>query len=538
MTRSPFHRGAIVCGLLATSVVVVHVASAVAYQPDAPYVDLAEKNRDKWDAEDRRIDQKLDALRQKFGKRPNIIYILADDVGWGEFGCYGGGKLRGTPTPVIDKMAAEGMKFLEFHSEPSCTPTRLAQLTGRYPVRTGVTAVLWPGQKEGLPSEEVTIAEVLSAAGYHTAFWGKWHVGEEPEQGPEHQGFDYAYYNPVNGAPWIWPEMAPMYEAKVVNATGWFYDFPGVEAYREKYGIELPGIYVAHRGQPRKEVGKIHATAMADFENESIKQIVDFIRDKAQSEKPFFINWMTFCQQLAYSPMEYRQRPGVDSRNNQAAQLGLHQTHLKMLLDTLHELKVAENTLIVWASDNGPMTAFWPTSGYTWLRGEKGDVFEGGIRTPAIAWWPGTIESGQDPIDLLHVTDLFTTAARIGGAWEHIPSDRVTDGVDQTALLLLGEGHSRRDYMFHYDGKQVGAVRNGDLKLFIRDSHGGLPPIEVYNIRRDPRETHGAMYNYLWTVTPFQNLLKKHMQMIDKFPHRVLKPQHDTPDQAELTPHD
>jgi arylsulfatase A-like enzyme len=121
---------------------------------------------------------------------------------------------------------------------------------------------------------------------------------------------------------------------------------------------------------------------------------------------------------------------------------------------------IAENTLVVWFSDNGPMYAFWPTSGYSWLRGAKCDVLEGGVRVPAMAWWPGMIEPNQDPVDIIiiHVTDLYSTAARIAGAMDKIPSDRVTDGIDQTALLLLGEGHSRRNYMFHYSGDHLGAV--------------------------------------------------------------------------------
>jgi len=165
-----------------------------AIQHDAPYLNLEKKYKKEWTSQGKKIDQKLSDLKKKYGKRPNIIYVLADDVGWGELGCYLGGKLRGTPTPNLDRMSKGGMKFLSHYSEPSCTPTRLALLTGRHPVRTGVNAVLWPGQTEGLDPEEVTVAELLSEAGYHTAMFGKWHVGELEEQAPENQGFDYAYY--------------------------------------------------------------------------------------------------------------------------------------------------------------------------------------------------------------------------------------------------------------------------------------------------------------------------------------------------------
>ena len=149
-----------------------------AYQPDAPFRKAMQENAEAWKKEDRAIDKKLAELEKRFGKKPNIIYVLGDDVGWGELGSYLGGKLRGTPTPNLDGLAQQGMQFLAHYSEPSCTPTRLALLTGRHPVRTGVDIVLWPGQTQGLAPEEVTVAEMLSAAGYHTAMFGKWHVGD------------------------------------------------------------------------------------------------------------------------------------------------------------------------------------------------------------------------------------------------------------------------------------------------------------------------------------------------------------------------
>jgi len=511
--------------------------SALAIQPDAPFIELAKKERQKWIAEDKQINSKLAALQRRFSKRPNIIYVLADDVGWGELGWQGGGKFRGTPTPSLDRMAREGMRFNMAYAEPSCTPTRIAIMTGRHPVRTGLNAVLWPGQKEGLSPEEVTIAEILSDAGYHTAMWGKWHLGEEPEHSPENQGFDQSYYGLWNGAPYAWPDSAKMYDGKSPPGSAMFYDFPGEEQYEKKTGINIEhGFCQGAKGQKRKYLDyPTTQKGLADYEQDCAEQIVDYIKAKAKSDKPFFIYWPTFTQQVA-GVAEYQTKPYVDSRNSQASFMARHNDHMKNIFDTLKTAGIAENTLVVWISDNGPMYGFWPIAGYTWLRGEKGKVFEGGVRVPAMAWWPGTIGPDQDPIDFIHVVDLFTTAARLGGAFKGIPDDRVTDGVDQTALLLLGEGHGRRDYMFHYSGTDLGALRFGDIKAVINKSHGGgLPPIEMYNVIRDPAEKFGGMYNYLYTVTPFQNLAKSHMQMIKKFPHRVSKV---IPEGAEITPHD
>ena len=145
------------------------------------------------------------------------------------------------------------------------------------------------------------------------------------------------------------------------------------------------------------------------------------------------------------------------------------------------------------------------------------------------------IAPNQDPADILHITDLFTTAARLGGALGNIPNDRITDGVDQTALLLLGEDHGRRNMMFHYSGGVLGAIRYEDFKVHIKEGHGGLPGMDFYNVMRDPGEKFGQLYPGLFAVTPIQSALREHMRLIQKFPHRVSE---ITPKGAELTPHD
>jgi arylsulfatase len=513
---------------------------AAAQQFDAPFYDYQNKNAQQWTSENRQIDQKLAELERRFGKKPNIIYILADDVGWGEMGWQGGGKHRGTPTPTLDRMAQEGMRFFHAYAEPSCTPSRIAIMTGRHPVRTGLLSVLWPGQTEGLSPDEVTVAEVLSEAGYDTAMWGKWHLGELEEHAPHNQGFGYAYYGLFNGAPDAWPDSHALYESPM-NAKAPFYDFPGIERYREMTGIDLdePAAYIGRKGRPPEPVegaaGTLGNFRQEAFENESIDQITAWIRERAKSDRPFFIYWATYALQICGSE-EFKDAPHVDRANAQASEMAMHNAHLQRLLDTLEDTGIAENTLVVWFSDNGPMYAFYPTSGYSWLRGGKGSVLEGGIRVPAVAWWPGMIEPNQDPTDFIHLTDLPTTAARLGGALNRIPDDRVTDGVDQTALLLMGEGHSRRNYMFHYSGGDLAAVRYDDFKIHIsKESKGGLPSMDFYNVMRDPGEKYGAFYAGLYAVTPIQNHLRNHMLMIRRFPHRTSA---TMPQGAEITPHD
>ena len=510
--------------LAATASAVFQMTNAYAWQADQPFVEFEKEHAEEWKKEDLAVDEKLKQLEKRFGKRPNIIYVLADDIGWGELGSYGGGELRGTPTPNLDAMAAQGIKFTSHYSEPSCTPTRLALLTGRYPVRTGVDVVLWPGQHQGLADEEITVAEVLSDSGYSTAMFGKWHVGELEEHAPERQGFDYAYYGVYNGKPYSWANMKEFYDAETIDGVGFEYDFPGtLEDYSEKYDIPIYGHFEGIKGKGRREVEKIGKTSMPDMEEGSISRIKSYIKDHADSSDPFFIYWASYAQQMAASPKEFRGREGYDVPNLQSAQLAQHDDYMKELLDTLVEEGIAENTLVIWVSDNGPMYAFWPDSGYSWLRGGKGEVYEGGVRTPAMAWWPGMIAPGQSINDLLSTTDLFTTAARIAGVEDPVPDDRIVDGIDQLPLLLNGRDHGRRNFIFHYSGNQLAAVRMENMKLHIKDGNkGGLPNMEVYNIIRDPGEKFGSMYYHLSYVVPFQRIIAKHKKLIEKYPNREL----------------
>ncbi|MEX2962802.1 sulfatase-like hydrolase/transferase [Microbulbifer sp. TYP-18] len=498
-------------------------APVYSQQFDAPFYALQKRHQDQWQQEDKQIERKLAALEKRFKKKPNIIFILTDDIGWGELGWQGGGKHRGTPTPTLDRMASEGMRFWAAYAEPSCTPTRIAINTGRHPVRTGLLSVLWPGQPEGLSPKEVTIAELLSDAGYHTAMWGKWHLGDAPEHAPENQGFEQSYYGLFNGAPDAWQDSQAMYETPMpVNAA--FHDFPGYEEYAERTGIDLSVAgYIGAKGKPRKPIpgpaGKLGFGRQEAFENESNRQMLDYIRDKAGSDRPFFIYWASYALQIT-GARAHQQDAGVDKVNAQASMMVLHNKHVDNLLKTLEAEGIDENTLVVWWSDNGPMYAYYPTSGYTLLRGAKGDTLEGGVRVPAMAWWPGMIEPNQDPVDIIHVTDLFTTAAYLAGVKEKIPGDRVTDGIDQTALLLLGEGHGRRNYMMHYSGPKLAAVRYEDFKVHLTQPKGGLPGMEFYNVKRDPGERYGKLYPGLFAVAPIQKFIGSHEALIEKFPNR------------------
>lgn len=494
-----------------------------AYQVDAAQQQLAEKNRKEWSSQDRAVQKKLAQLKKSNG-RPNIILILTDDIGWGELGSYGGGKLRGTPTPNLDTLASDGMKLLQHYSEPSCTPTRVALMTGRLPVRTGLDEVLFPGQVKGLAAEEYTLAELLSDAGYSTAMFGKWHMGEQAEHQPTNQGFDYAFYTMFNGGVWPWSENANYYDAsnETIGEVPYTLDMP--KDYEQLTGITVHGIQESYKGKKYREVAKLTLERYNVHEQELTEGILKYIDKSAKSEQPFFVYWASNANQVFACPPEQRGEKYVDEANCQASQLADHDKNIQRIRDKLEQLDIAKNTLVIWVSDNGPMYQFFPSAGFSYLRGTKHTVYEGGVRTPAIAWWPGVIEPGQDPIDLVHVTDWYTTIAQIAGAKKQMPEKRIIDGVDQTSLLFNGEGYSRRDYLFHYlypfftkdAGAKLGAVRWKETKMHAK------PKVEIYNIMRDPKEQFNMRAKFLWATVPMRKMIYEHQKMMEQYPNRKI----------------
>lgn len=503
--------------------VIFATEQTAAYEVDAAQAKLRDRNSAAWAAEDRALDVRLVEQRDRYGP-PNIVFILTDDIGWGELGSYGGGKLRGTPTPSLDRLAADGIKFLQHYAEPSCTPTRVALVTGRLPIRTGLDEVLFPGQDKGLAEDEYTLAELLSDAGYRTAMFGKWHMGENPENQPARQGFDYALYTLYNGGPWPWMENSVHFDPsnETIGEVPYELDIPS--DYQRRYDIPLHGIQESRREEAPRELAKLSLERYNVHENELSDGVLKFIEESAKSGRPFFAYYASNANQVFFCPPEDRRGEHVDASNCQAAQLAQHDKNVQRIRDKLEQLEIARNTLLVWASDNGPMYSFFPSAGFSYLRGHKHQVYEGGVRTPALAWWPGVIEPGQDPVDLVHVTDWYTTIARIAGASDRMPRDRIIDGVDQTALLLNGEGHSRRDYLFHYiypfgatgQGAFLAAVRQGDIKLHLSR------PAEIYNIMRDPKEEFSQVPKYLWALVPLRKLVLEHQMAMESFPNRKM----------------
>jgi len=504
-------------GVSVFGLVVAMPLAALAIQPDAEYLVQEKRFGKQWAAEDKQVREKLAALEKKFGKKPNIVYILADDIGYTELGCYGGG-IRGFTTPNLDKMARAGMRFKSYYSQPACTFTRISLMTGRIPARVGVNFVLFPGTKgAGLTNYEVTIAELLSEAGYTTAMYGKWHMGgslDDPEFIPTNNGFDEAEWSEGNPLWWGYTRATKRTDNSGYVTQAHFASPPGPGA----TPYDMGGVMRAKRGGKPEIVYPLSLEKYNTYDTEVADLTIDYIKRHAKGEKPFFVYYAGKGNHFFGANPKFMNTPAA---TNNAAQMTEHDFNVGRVLDTLEEQGIAENTVVVWTSDNGPMYAMHPHGGYSLLKGEKGDTFEGGVRVPGIIWWPGTIEAGQEPDGIVDVTDLFTTAATIAGVKNKIPSDRVTDGVDQSALLLLGKGKSRRDWNFHYNHSGLEAVRKDQIKFRLKPEvkHHGL-----YNLYHDPGERFPNMVEIgLWAMPAFTKMTQDHMGLIKKFPHQVQK---------------
>ncbi|WP_020412938.1 sulfatase-like hydrolase/transferase [Microbulbifer variabilis] len=487
---------------------------------DAEYYVLKMQNGGRWQKEDSEIAKRLQALREKHGQPPNIIFLLWDDTAFGAVGFPVLQKNFGYTTPNLNKMAAEGINFTRMYTEPSCTPTRAAVLTGRHPVRYGMGAVGMPHEFSGLRAEEVTIAEVLSKAGYATGFFGKGHLGDIEESYLHNQGFDEALFTPMNQITSLFNP-----QANAVNAVlGMFPEIYPPDPYRLDNPGLIPSGWVMNiegeKGQQGREWCGTSNECFSKFDPEAERRTMAFIRKNAEAKKPFFVaywpNFLNFMAAFMPKPsvsglMVADSFPEVDDFTGQ-------------LMAELQELGIAENTLFVAMADNGPMVHS-PPAGWGMLpmlyRGGKGDFTEGGVRVPAFAWWPGMIQPGQAVGDIIHITDLYTTFARLGGATEHIPTDRVVDGLDQTALLLNGDTYSRRDYVFIYAGHNLGATVKGRYKRHWigagEVASSGMPEA-YYDLYMDPREEYPQLVPLIYTQGQFNHMVARHRLFKKKYP--------------------
>ena len=426
-------------------------------------------------------------------RKPNVIVILADDLGYGDLGCYGHPTIR---TPHLDRMAAEGMRFSDFYSVAEvCTPSRAALLTGRYPVRSGMAhdqfRVLRNRSTGHLPANELTLPEVLQSVGYVTGMVGKWHLGVwsiDPAGHPQRHGFGsylgLPHSNDMDPTPAA-PQGAP---GMAVQDPAWW----NAPLYRDEELVSQP-------------------TDQTQLTRVYTEEAQRFIR--AHKRQPFFLYFAhTFPHVPLFASAQFR---GTSRRGLYGDAVEELDWSVGQILETLRQEGLAKNTFVFFTSDNGPWLTMNQQGGSAGLLREgKGSTWEGGMRVPGIAWWPGRIKAGVVNTNLMCMLDLFPTSLKLAGT--ALPGDRIVDGMDMSALLLNGAPSPRRS-LIYYRGARLSAVRKDQWKLHLFTQKGyGQPQPDVhdppllFDLNTDPGESFNVATNHASVVADLLQEIERH----------------------------
>ncbi|WP_215224117.1 sulfatase family protein [Echinicola shivajiensis] len=425
---------------------------------------------------------------QSVTKQPNIIVVFADDLGYGDLGCFGHPTIK---TPYLDQMAQEGMRLTQFYVGANvCTPSRAALMTGRLPIRFGMAGhkrgVLFPDSSTGIPQEELTIAEALKAEGYVTGLIGKWHLGHLPEFMPNNHGFDFYYGIPYSN------DMRPN-KAKNNNR-------PPLPLYRNEEVIER---------------GVNQHTLTKRYTQEAIKFI------EQNKEQPFFLYYPNnFPHVPLYASEDFE---GKSERGIYGDVVTELDWSVGQILKKLKELGLEENTLVVFTSDNGPWLTQKEAGGSAGLLFEgKGSTYEGGMRVPAIAWWPGVIAPGQVSTSLVTSMDLYPTFMHMAGG--DVPNDREMDGTDLMPILG-GKQKEVREFVYYYFHDKLHAIRKGPWKAHFttKPSYSSEKPVNhevplLYNLEHDPSEKYNVNDQHPEIVREIQKAYEEHINSFTPAP--------------------
>lgn len=489
-----------------------------------------------WDKE---AQDKLAALEKKTGRKPNVLIFIVDDMGWGDPGSYGGGAAVGAPTPNMDRLAAEGLRMTSAYSQPSCTPTRAALLTGRLPQRSGLVRPTAAGELTKGIEAEVVLPSLLSKAGYMTAMAGKWHLGEERGQRPTDVGFDEYYGN--LGANTTYhdfrdPEISP----ELVHKPERVADMNKVNFIRHTVKM--------HRGDKDVTLDEeINLKTEPLLEEKYLGWSQDFIKRATDAKKPFFLyHSLNRVHTKNYpNPKFVGKSPAGTPYKDGMLEVDWV---LGELMKTLKDTGQLENTFVYVTSDNGPeedvmanALIFTSDAGHTPFRGAKGTTWEGGVRVTGIAYWPGMVKAGRVSDGLFDLMDLYNTTAHLGGAQASLPKDRYVDGIDQSGWLLTDQDdgqESNREAVFFWYGQEFFATRWKEFKryeqIMVWPMTGGGPGtfggitnaarMEVsdptigwqFNLYQDPKERIPMAKT--WAVAPTVELTVKHKMTFLQFP--------------------
>ena len=441
-------------------------------------------------------------------QRPNIVYVLMDNLGYGELGVYGGGILRGAPTPRLDRLAGEGLRLTNCNVEAACTPSRSATLTGRFSIRSGTYKAIPRGSRkrqfpsEGLVQWEVTLAELLSQQGYATAIFGKWHLGDSEGRYPTHQGFDEWYGIPNTSNMSFWPQ----------------------QPYFDQTVAEFEYVMEGRKGENVRQVKVYNEEARREIDLELTQRTIEFMERKVREGRPFF----------AYVPLTQVHLPTLPSRkfegktrNGDWADV-LAQTDwlVGQMLDAVDRLGIGDNTVFIFTSDNGAEDIFpWRGWAGPWT-GCYQTAMEGSLRVPFIARWPHKIPAGRMSNEIVHEVDVYNTLARIAGA--PIPTDRPIDGVDQTDFFLGKQERSNREWFPAYVGNELFAAkwRNWKLhfiwKVWRNDPAEKLSQPRLFNLYTNPQERPDESMNSTlqnaWVLDVINTKIAGFLDSLKKYP--------------------
>ena len=462
-------------------------------------------------------------------QKPNVVFILADNVGYGDLGPYGGGELRGAPTPNIDQLAREGLRLTQYLVEPSCTPSRAALMTGQYSIRNGLSLATVPGTPNTLSGKAYTMGQLFKDAGYATAIFGKWHLGIEAQSLPGAHGFDEFYGIPPDTS---WDAAANVPEIMLSHSFG---NIP------EKDLIEKgPWMYEQKGNDPLQRVKPFTLEVRAEVDNELTDRSIAFIKQQQTAGKPFFL-YLPFS--MGHGPnLPSKQFAGKSRIGQYGDKMMEGDYHVGQVLDALKELKIEDNTLVVFASDNGPTGDYfknWSALGAPDMgspgpfRGSLGDATEGSIRTFAFIRWPGQVKPNTSSYAMFSIMDFLPTFAAILGT--KLPTDRPIDGVDQTDVLTGKSVMGNRESLLTFSGADLVAARWKQWRLYFRDMAltgtgpqmlGGMyvssAPLyfpKVYNIEMDQHEDLNIGGNNLWPMEPVAKVVGEYLESLKKYPN-------------------
>lgn len=452
-------------------------------------------------------------------ERPNILVIMADDVGPTNLGAYSHGLMA--PTPNLNRIAKEGMLFTDHYAEPTCTAGRASFITGQMPIRTGLTTVGLPGSPLGIDERDPTLAEVLKPLGYKTAQVGKNHLGDRDHHLPTNHGFDEFFGN--------------LYH---LNAEE--------EPEQKDYPTELltqykPRGVIDSKAGPDgfiHDTGPLTGKRMETIDEEFLERSLSFIEESAKEDKPFFL-WHNPSRIHIYthSLPKYIDRIAEFSSEDDIAGAGMLELddHVGVLLNRLDELGIADNTIVIFTSDNGPMAYHFPDAGVSPFRGEKATTWEAGVRVPMLVRWPDKVEAGSVSNGIQSHMDLFTTLAAAAGvddvASKLKVSDKVhIDGLDNLAHWQGDEADSARDSFIYYNESRLSAVRWRQWKIHAQERNGFFDYFRqsalLFNLRMDPFEQHDGIYaNMLaqrkaWIGGIMRDMITGHVTSLHQFPPR------------------